>query len=130
MAKAKYEFRNVILCDDIRSEMGNKKSLMGVLAGDIIVAEMPATIYLAIYAEFLTADLTKETAIKLRLLQDSEEIAKANIAARTAKQSHSIVLPRALITFEKDCMFKIVASVNDEKEVEILSKTVSKGPVT
>jgi hypothetical protein len=36
------KFYNVILCDDIREEIGNKKSLMGIFGGDVLVPRFPA----------------------------------------------------------------------------------------
>jgi hypothetical protein len=35
---------NTIFCDDIRQEMGNKQSLMGVYQSDLLVPNIPATL--------------------------------------------------------------------------------------
>lgn len=50
------QFRNAILCEDVREEIGNKKSIMGVFGGDVLVQSLPARIRVAFYAEYLPND--------------------------------------------------------------------------
>lgn len=45
-------FRNVVVCEDVRDEVGNKRSLMGVFSGDITVQQFPAIVQLAVYLEY------------------------------------------------------------------------------
>ena len=126
-----HKFRNIILCDDIREETHNKKSLMGVFGGDVVVAAMPATINIAVYAEYDKGDDLISN-FELRLVQDETEIAKASLRfdPQTPATVLSLVLPRAMVIFEKDCVFKIVASVDGSPEVEILSKRVFRAPLS
>lgn len=42
---------NAIVCEDVRAEAGGKWSILGVFSGDIITAELPANIRLAVYME-------------------------------------------------------------------------------
>ncbi len=121
-------FGNVILCEDIRDETGNKKSLMGVLSGDILVSSLPATIQLAIYAELTLSKNQRETdEVKFRLLQDDEEIALISVEV-TRSANHriaAIVLPKANVAFERPCDFVVRASVNNRPEVEIIRKRLA-----
>lgn len=119
------KFSNVIVCEDIRDEVGNKKSLMGVIGGDILVPEYPATIKIAVYMEYNPNDKDREKLIvEFRLLQDEKEIAKGKLEAATPIKSATFILPTGLVTFDKDASFKIVASVNGRPEEEVLSKMV------
>jgi hypothetical protein len=128
MAHVLNEFRNVVLCDDVRDEIGNKKSLMGVFSGDIIVQELPATIPIAIYLEFVPVDPTKSFELSIKLSVDSDEIAKANIPVvlNPGSSNASIILPKGLVRFDKESTFKVTAKIDDELEVELVSKKIIK----
>jgi hypothetical protein len=121
-------FRNVIVCEDIRDEAGNKKSLMGVMAGDILVANFPATISIAIFMEYLPdAKDGTQLVLDIRVLQDAEEIAKAKVEAPVIVEQPALMkLPRALVTFEKEATFRLLASINGQPEQELLSKRIGK----
>ena len=61
------EVRNAILCEDIRHEIGNKNSLIGVFGGDILVAELPARIRVAVYYDAMVSVRGKiQSEIKLQ----------------------------------------------------------------
>ena len=126
------KFRNIIVCEDIRDEVGNKKSLMGVLSGDILVPTFPATVQIAVFFEYLPdSDDGDHLSIGFRLLRGDGEIANGGMQAIVApKQTASFVLPRALITFENETTFKMLASVNGRPEEEILSRKIGKAPPT
>lgn len=90
-----------IVCEDIRDEIGNKKSLMGVMPGDILVPTFPATIKIAFFLVYRT-DETKLSALA-RIIQDGEEVAKAEFDATVIdpKDPWVVILPMALATFER-----------------------------
>jgi hypothetical protein len=120
------KFYNVIVCDDVREEKGNKKSLMGVFGGDVLVPEFPAQIQLAIFFQYLRAsNESGPTLIEFRLLQDEDEIAHGRIEANVHDtQPATVVLPKAMIGFEKQTAFRMLASVSGGPEEEILNKKI------
>jgi hypothetical protein len=124
--------RNIILCDDVRNETGNKLSLMGVIAGDIIVGEIPATISFALYMQyFANPDESGKVSIQLRLFQGDTEIVKGRFEGDISEDKMlNFVLPRALVTFEKETTFRIHANINDGEEREILSRKIIHGTVS
>jgi hypothetical protein len=126
------QFRNVILCDDIREEAGNKKSLMGVFAGDIQVPAFPANIHLAIYAEYVNEGPSEEVTFELRLFQDETEIVKFDARAKLPVGAVGILaVPRAIVLFEKACTLRLVAGKPGTADRrEIVSKTVSLPPIS
>jgi len=85
----------VLYCDDIREEMGNKLSLMGVYANDLLVPKLPATISklcvavrLAIPVKSkLSSDITLEVAKTQKGKKAPEILATAPIAAKQVKQA-------------------------------------------
>ena len=50
---ADFTIVSVIICDDIRTEQNGKHILIGVYGGDIVVSELPVTLPLAFWIEFL-----------------------------------------------------------------------------
>jgi hypothetical protein len=42
-----------ILCEDVRREVGNKRTLVGILAGDILVPSFPSLLNFAVYVEYI-----------------------------------------------------------------------------
>jgi hypothetical protein len=121
-------FRSVIVCDDIREEIGNKKSLMGILAGDILTASMPANVQIAFYIDYLPTDDGNDQ-ISFQLLQDETEIAKGRLEVDAKRTRHaSLIVPKALIRFEHECTFRMLASINGGETMELLRKQVSLNP--
>jgi hypothetical protein len=130
VAESPHHFLNVIICEDIRDEIGNKKSLMGIFAGDIIVAELPATIQMAVFAQYVPAPYDEEVSVEFQLLEDDTLMAKAKMATKIANmQPASFILPRALVTFDKETIFKILAAINGGEATEIIRKKICKGPI-
>jgi hypothetical protein len=123
-------FRNVIICEDIREETGNKKSLMGVIGGDLLVPSFPANIQIAIYSEFDSPDKQKDLSITLTLHVDELDIAKAEIHLPALRETVGIIaLPRGIVIFEKESAFRVTVTLGDET-CEIVSKKVMAGPST
>src|SRR5437016_351670 len=98
MASRNTKFRNVIACEDVREEVGNKKSLMGVYGGDIIVSEIPAQIWLAFYIEKLPSEpgMAEELAVEIK--QNEKIAGKVGIHVDPFETA-TLVLPRALVRF-------------------------------
>ena len=129
MTEAKDKIRNVILCEDIREEIGNKKSLMGVLGGDIVVPAFPANIQIAVYFEYVPdLDEVDRLIIEFKLWHDQVEIAQGVMEATIEPNKMvTLVLPRGYTSFEKEMTFRMTAAVRGGSEFEILSKKIIKG---
>ena len=128
MANPKDKVRNIILCEDIRDEVGNKKSLMGVMAGDILVGEFPATLSVAVYFEYVPDDEDRDLfSTEFRLLQNDDEIVRGEIKTPIeAGKIVTVVLPRGLMLIQADAFLRMVISVNGSAEFDIINKRVSK----
>ena len=129
MAHAKIQ--NVIFCEDVRDEVGNRKSLMGVMNGDVLVPVFPATLQVAVYFECLADESDGDTLeIELRILQNDIEIAKGNMRADISggrSRQVNFVVPKGFITFEKSGRYSLRARVKGGSEEEILSKQILQG---
>jgi hypothetical protein len=43
--------KNVAMCDDIRFEIGNKHTLVGVYSGDVVLSKIPSELTISFYIE-------------------------------------------------------------------------------
>lgn len=103
------QFAFAQFCDDIRREVGNKLSLMGVYGGDLFVAETPAFIpKLAVAITFLAPELESVETLRFRVMLDGQALidAEAPVAilrqqfnAQSGRDSDEAPLSRASVTF-------------------------------
>jgi hypothetical protein len=124
-------FRNVIVCEDVREEVGGKHSLMGVFSGDIIVSSFPATIQIAGFFQYIPpANESGDVDLQVTLIQGENVLVRGKMRGQYNEgQLITFLLPRAFATFEKEGPFRIRIKVGDEEQ-DILTKKVSQGLVT
>ena len=130
MARVRDRFINSIVCEDIRIEMGRKRSLMGVFSGNIIVEEMPAQLQLAFYFDYLAPKEAGTQEIRLQIYQDDDRMAEIKgVIDPTKGETGTIVVPRALIVFAKKCDLIVKASVNRGRPIQLIRKSVTQGQI-
>jgi hypothetical protein len=96
------EFRNVIVCEDVREEIGNKKSLMGLLSGDILVPQFPAQIKLAFYIEYLPPkDVVAERDLEFIIVLGDNSPISGKVRIGPVQDVANIVIPSALAKFKE-----------------------------
>lgn len=106
-------------CDDIRLEVGNKISLIGIYGADLLVPEMPAVIpklciYVQIYSE-LEAHFDDDIEVKVLIDDDvinSSRCSPKDGAVLGAKQFHKLALQFVISPFviDKECVLRTRAS--------------------
>lgn len=71
-------FMETIYCDDVRSEIGNKLSFMGIYGPNILLTEFPAVLakFCVVMSLHMPAD-TKAQAVTFSLFKDDEEIGRS-----------------------------------------------------
>jgi hypothetical protein len=121
--------RTILLCDDIRTETGNKFSLMGLLTGDLLVSEFPASINMAFFMQYhASAEEEGTLHLDLRFLKDDLEIAKARLQSEISKWAvANFIVSRAFVTFEKECVFRVMMGIDGGEEREVFSRRILKG---
>ena len=120
------QFRNAILCEDIREEAGNKKSLMGVFGGDVWVNNFPAQLRVAFYAEYLpNADLHD---LQFTLSLSENKIAEGAIQIPAdRKQVVTLAIPQGVLLLKEPGDIVLRVGFADEM-LEILRKKVQLAP--
>lgn len=109
---------------DVREEVGNKKSLMGVFSGDLVVPVFPARIKVAFYAEYIPTPGVESHELTFSIGVGSEEVAAAGIRVATPQgEVATLILPQGIAQFEAPG--DIVLKVSCEGETrELLRKSV------
>jgi hypothetical protein len=83
-----------IFCDDIRQEVGNKLSYMGIYTGQMFVPALPLTLpKLCVVMHAITLATNPFKQIKFRLLKNDELIAEADVNASDAPLPQTPLLP-------------------------------------
>lgn len=120
------KFPNVIMCEDVREEARNKKSLLGVFSGDILVASMPALIPLAFYVEYSGGEVgdTIKFDVFVGKLKGS-----GSVTIEASNRQGSVVFSRAAASFDGPGTVKMFVTVNNGRKKTLLSKTVSVGEI-
>lgn len=120
------KFRNVIFCEDIRTEGGNKKSLMGIVSGDLLAAEMPARIQMAFYIEYENDPDKKEPeSLNISLWRGDEHVAHVEAFTNLSQPMTNLVLPRTIMAFPEATTFRLTVSIDGGEEIELMRKHVS-----
>jgi hypothetical protein len=84
-------FVSVVYCDDIRNEVGNKQSLIGIYRGDLYVPSFPATLpKLCVLVTVQTLANQPFESLKFRLLKDDTLLAEAPIPLESMPKAGSI----------------------------------------
>ena len=88
---------SVIYCDDVRAEIGDKLSFMGVYTGDMTVPEFPFALpKLSVFVEVTTGKDQPFSALRVFLIRDGSiteqmiEIPAAEVASRMATNNEAM----------------------------------------
>lgn len=132
-------FCNIILCEDVRDEIGGKHSLMGVFSGDILIPIFPATIQLATYFQYEMGKSAQsegkvaqdEIDFAITMFVDDRKIAtgRMNAPVKGGEKFANFVMPKSLLTFDKPSRYRLVITLSDGRELEILNKQILQGTV-
>lgn len=118
----KTKFLYALSCEDIREEVRNKKSLIGVYNGDIVATEMPAKIRLAFFI-VIEKPLEGPEKLLISILIDENEIGSGEQEI-TETGIVSVTIPPALISFEKQSNLRLVGSMDDGEKFTIIDQKI------
>lgn len=123
-------FRNVILCEDIRNEVGNKKSLMGVIGGDLLVPSFPTSIHVAIFIEYiLQPEDDGHVMVEFRMADGDTEVMRGNLNLEAAVGAAvAMIIPTGLLRVDKETTLTVRMGINGRPVQTILSRKVLPAP--
>ena len=124
MAKKAYTV-SAILCEDVRSEIGNKHTIIGTYTGDILLKEFPSTFRIAMFSVLKFAKPGKyDCAVKLSF--DGDHLADGELKADVKDPDEKVifVLPSGLLNAAAEGEFRVDMSLNGVAWDTVASATV------
>ena len=119
------EIRNRLLCEDVRMEASKKLILIGVFPADIVVAETPARVALAIYMDGqIKTPGEREFFIRYSGPGKGKVVIVAQFTTTKENERVTMVIPRADITFECAGIFKVEVSADEKRWKTAIEKNV------
>lgn len=132
MAKARraFDVEYVICCDDIRSEVGGKDSLMGVFGKDVVMGRIPGV--LRTFAFRISGILREPTASMSVVFRSpsGKIVMRANgiLEATTELPAPAVLnLPGGPVNFTESGEYELSIAVNEGRLKKIHSLTVHEG---
>ena len=125
---ARIKLGTVVLCEHLVPGANNKPTLINVYSGDIIVAQMPATLIFGLFIELPEA-YPKE--IEFELFLDRKKFAemRAHIPEGNKSQSAIIGIPLIQMGIDKDLVFSIVAKADGYANTTVVKRKIFKGDI-
>ena len=115
---------NAVLCEDIRHEINNKNSLIGVFSGDVLISELPGKVRFAIYYE-ASVEMPGKIKSEIRLQY-------ADKAAFTAELEHDVqtkyissATPPFELVIENEGDFVVSVRFEEQDWKEIIRRRIS-----
>jgi len=123
--------QNALLCDDVRRELNNKCTLVGVYSGDIIIPELPATAGLAFYIEGKVSRTHEPIPLEIRLSGPGKEKAtlQMEIVPNEGQPGMSLASPRMQIYLQNEGAFEIAMRDPGGAWKTLISKRVILNPL-
>jgi len=129
MAK-KFKFRSALACEHITTGAGNKVTLINIYGGaGILVAELPANIWLSFYLEMESKHLPANLDIEVR--RDSEVVGRVGVEVSIEDEGSplNIILPSGLMKIDHECTIDLVVKAKGFEDAVAISRFVKLGDI-
>lgn len=125
---SKVKISNVLLCEHLVPGLGNKQTLINVYSGDIVVAELPAKLFLAIYAEY-SSNSDDAFTVLVEIMINKKPFARLRFDVDAGRQQGVMAIPNMELGFDREVTLEVRAAAEGERARTILSKKVFRGDV-
>lgn len=126
----KLKLGNVVLCEHAVPGAGNKHTLVGVYAGDILVDVMPGPIAMGLFIEVLPETTPAALTVTLRLNERPIGKVIATYENRTVDGPSLVLIPLVQVKVEVDSIFDILIEADGYAKVVALTKKISLNPAS
>jgi hypothetical protein len=126
----KLKVGNVVLCEHAVPGAGNKHTLVGVYAGDILMDTMPGPIAMGLFLEILpeTAPPTLTVTFQLNRVPVGKVV--ATYENRTVDGPSLVIVPLLQVRIEADSVFEVVLEAEGYARHVALTKKISLNPAS
>ena len=107
---------SVIYCDDVRAEIGNKLSYMGIYQNELLISKLPSTLLkLCIVITVFTPKDEPFKELEFKVFRDDDVLAIKKMDDEINNNMSTAVLTIAPFAIEKPCKLKVrVKTESDE----------------
>jgi len=129
MPRKKPKFEYAIICDDIRQEVGNKTSLIGIYGREIFVSRFPFSFPKLCFA-ISFRDIKNEDTLSIKLIDPSGKQLKKTLNGTAPKEVKGYIKFQMFALFtplvaEKEGLYKLVITINnDDKSKQEIGFTI------
>ena len=122
-------FGTVLLCDDVRREINNKRSIMGNFSGDVLVSAFPAEIPLSFYIEYLPTGEDVDIGLEIQL--GTKKSIRFNTKIEKVPRGQVAVFDgfKIMLKVENKTELKLYAVINKKRRL-LLRKKIAVGQLT
>jgi hypothetical protein len=118
-----------ILCEEVRAELDNKNTLVGVFSGNIAVQHFPAQIRLAVYSD-VEAFASGQHKFKATVSFDGKDIIQGEgIFELPVLGLGALVMPSFIIPVANAGRLTINIAFDEMEPVEIVSREIAVGTI-
>jgi hypothetical protein len=114
---------NAVLCEYVAQGEGGKSVLVNVYSGDVVLAELPAHVLLALYVECLPETLD-QIDLRIEMFKDEAKFAEAKMTIKIDELGSPVVvvLRQFPVQFETPAVFSVRLSAPGYKSLTVLRK--------
>jgi hypothetical protein len=128
MSEEQPDIHAILICEDVRHEVNNKHSLIGVFSGDIQVSKFPANINVAAFASVnLRTTKTRRLLIEVKYDGQTHLKMEGEISATKTLGTIGLPTPQLRLGAAKAGELEIIVSVGDSTLVA--KKSIIEGEV-
>lgn len=117
-------FLNTLLCEHVVPGLGNKNTLINVLAGDVVVSEFPARLLFGFYTEYISHVPSGKVRIEINM--DRKLFAHVDAEFKDTKVGTpgAIAVPVMEFGIDRDIELTFVAKIDGARAQTILKRRV------
>lgn len=115
---------NVLLCDDVRAEQNGKFTIIGAIAGDVLISHFPAVVRFGLYVELFAARLGRSDHVVRLIVGDEERLRAVGSAEfRNIRDPATLAVSGQNIPIPHPCNLQVELEY-EGKKTTILEKQI------
>lgn len=122
--KKSFKVSNAIACEHVIDSTNKKHTLINTYAGDILLSEFPAAIFLAFYIE-LMGSVAYETDVEISLYLDRKEVMKGPLNIKFDGINPLVIaIPSGVLQVETPAKMRLMITPSGGKAIKIIEKNL------
>lgn len=121
----------VVSCEDVREEIGNKFSLVGVINGDILTPVFPSVVKIAFFGS-IVSKTGNPVELEMRILVNGKMVgsAQTKFAFNEGGKTANLVLPQGLLNLPEPSDINLDLKIPNGDWMTLVAKKILLNPAT